>query len=156
CVVDETLGNWSRIMPKRSARPGIQCEGIISCRHKHHSVHDHWSHFKKIGVAGMEHPLRAQLRYVALIDLRELGVTLAGIIAVIGRPVLGNRSHEQVGRGHADRTGFRLFVRRGHCQTYGQTNKAKKCRHEKSRGPARSSGSKAHRLDWPSETRSWL
>jgi hypothetical protein len=122
-IIDQTLGNRPRIMPKCPARPRINRECVIRRRHKHDPIYNDRSHLEKIGVAGVKHPLSAQLSYVARIDLCELRVTLPGIVAVIRRPVLGNRFDEQVGCGHGDRTGVRLFARNAKSQTYDQTNK---------------------------------
>src|SRR6185437_16939614 len=88
CVIDESFGDRSRVVPQSAARASIESVGVVGRGDEHYAARDDRSDFHVADIANVEDPLRFQTGYVARSDLIQSRESLAGIISVIRKPVL--------------------------------------------------------------------
>ena len=95
-VIDQARGNRPRIVPQDL--PGLRIEGvcIIGSCDVHDPIDNHRGNFKNAGISAVEYPLSLKMSDILRRDLRKAAKAPSCVITVVRRPVVFNRSREQL------------------------------------------------------------
>jgi hypothetical protein len=76
----------------------LRIEGIciIGSRYVHDAIDNHWGNFKNAGISAMEDPLSLKMFDILWRDLRKAAKAPSRVITIVRRPVVFNRSREQL------------------------------------------------------------
>ncbi len=91
-VARDAFGARTLIVPDQPAAAGIERETFIGAGYVHDAFHHHGRVLDLRDIRHGKDPARGEVRDVVLIDLGQLGVTVAAGVAIIGGPV-GLRCH---------------------------------------------------------------
>src|SRR6185312_5106208 len=86
---------FTPVAPDNAAGAGVERPAFVRGRHVHHTVHDQGRVFNGGDAGHGEHPAGREARDIGFIDLRELAVAIAAVVAVVCRPI-GLRSDQAV------------------------------------------------------------
>ena len=85
-------------MPERASGLCVEGKCVVGGGGEHNSVHDNRGNFEGAGIRRVEDPLGAKLRDIGSIDFAKSAVAAAGVVAIVGEPIIGDGLREQTGR----------------------------------------------------------
>ena len=99
-IVKQTRTHWTLVVPQDPSR--LRVEGNASLAEVKYitAVDDHRSGSSRLELPGMENPCGAQLGRHSRSDFAQTAVAASGVIAIVRRPIGGDRPDEQVFRGY--------------------------------------------------------
>src|SRR5581483_2222046 len=116
-VIQQPRTDWPRVVPDLSPGSRIEREYVVGRGHEHHASDYDGRRFQVLRISGMKDPCHLQLLNICGIDFAQRAIAASGVVTVVGRPVVGDGSGEEVFSLNGNRTADRVPLI-GHLSTH--------------------------------------